>query len=144
MVRFTDANQTGPIGFGGDRQDDRTAQFESSAGYMLSKRLLIGAEYRTRPDNATTDPRISDMFRGHDIVGLRRTLKEQVCYLLGGSCTYTGRSMRAAHQDMGVQTRDFNILVEHLRFAMDQERVPFGAQNRLLARLAPMRCDVVQ
>ena len=95
-------------------------------------------------DRATTDPRISDIFRGHDIVRLRRTLKEQICYLLGGPCRYTGRSMQVAHQDMGVQTRDFNILVEHLRFAMDHEHVPFSAQNRLLARLAPMHRNVVQ
>lgn len=50
-VRATDANQFGLLGFGGDQEDDRTAQFEVSAGYMLSDRLLVGAEYRTRPDN---------------------------------------------------------------------------------------------
>jgi len=50
-VRWTDANQTGLLGFGGDRNDDATAQFEGSVGWLLSRNLVIGAEYRTKPDN---------------------------------------------------------------------------------------------
>lgn len=50
-VRWTNANQTGLLGFGGDREDDRTAQFEGSVGWLLSRNLVIGAEYRTKPDN---------------------------------------------------------------------------------------------
>lgn len=50
-VRLTRANQTGLLGFGGDKDDGYSAQFEGSAGYLVSKRLLVGAEYRTKPDN---------------------------------------------------------------------------------------------
>ncbi len=50
-VRATKANQTGLLGFGGDRNDDYSAQFEGSAGWLVSKRLLIGAEYRSKPNN---------------------------------------------------------------------------------------------
>lgn len=50
-VRWTNANQTGLLGFGGDRNDDREAQFEGSVGWLLSRNLVIGAEYRTKPDN---------------------------------------------------------------------------------------------
>jgi hypothetical protein len=50
-VRWTDANQTGLLGFGGDAEPDATAQFEGSIGYLLSPNLVIGAEYRTKPDN---------------------------------------------------------------------------------------------
>jgi hemoglobin len=74
---------------------------------------------------------------------LHRTLKEQLVYLLGGKADYTGRDMKAAHKDQGVQQTDFNILVEHMQVAMDHEKVPFRAQNRLLAKLAPMQRDVV-
>lgn len=48
-VRLTKANQTGLLGFGGT--DGYKPQFEGSAGYMLSKRLVVGAEYRTKPSN---------------------------------------------------------------------------------------------
>lgn len=50
-VRWTKANQTGLLGFGGDANDDVKPQFEGSVGYLLSRNLVVGAEYRTKPDN---------------------------------------------------------------------------------------------
>ena len=94
-------------------------------------------------DRAVADPRISEIFKNQDLVRLRRTLKEQLCYLLNGGCAYTGRDMKASHADMGIRQSDFNALVEDLQQAMDKERVPFRAQNRLLAKLAPMERRVV-
>jgi len=93
---------------------------------------------------ALADPQLGPIFQPFDMVRLRRTLNEHFCYLLGGGCTYTGRDMRTSHADMGVQTRDFNLLVRHLRTAMVEEGVPYRMQNRFLAVLAPMHPDVVQ
>lgn len=95
-------------------------------------------------DLSVADPRISEIFKSHDMVRLRRTLKEQFCYILGGGCDYTGRDMATAHKDMGLQNADFNALVEHLQTAMDREKVPFRAQNRFLAKLAPMQRQTVE
>ncbi len=89
------------------------------------------------------DPRIADIFRNRDIVRLRRTLYEQFCYLLNGGCSYSGQSMAQAHKDMGIQQADMAALVENLQAAMRRAHVPFAAQNRLLAKLAPMRRDIV-
>jgi hypothetical protein len=50
-VRETRANQTGILGFGGDRNNNYQTEFEGSAGYLVTRRLLVGAEYRTKPDN---------------------------------------------------------------------------------------------
>ncbi|MBU1348001.1 MAG: group 1 truncated hemoglobin [Alphaproteobacteria bacterium] len=94
-------------------------------------------------DRATTDPRISETFVSHDLVRLRRTLKEQFGYILGGPVTYTGRDMEAAHRDLGLQAADMGALVEILQQAMSAEGVAFPAQNRFLAKLAPMRRDIV-
>lgn len=49
--RLTKANQFGLLGFGGDRHAARSAQFEASLGYQVSRRLVVGGEWRTRPDN---------------------------------------------------------------------------------------------
>lgn len=92
----------------------------------------------------TTDPRISDIFKAHDPVRLRRTLFEQFCHILGGGCDYSGMDMRQAHKDMGIQQADMNALVENLQIAMSGEGVSFFAQNQLLAKLAPMKRDVVE
>lgn len=94
-------------------------------------------------DRNVKDPTIGEIFAGIDLVRLRRVLKEQFCYILNGGCTYTGRPMKTAHTDMGVQMKDMNVLVGNLQKAMTDEHVSFFAQNRLLAKLAPMRRDVV-
>lgn len=90
-----------------------------------------------------TDPRIAAIFQAHDTVRLKRTLAEQLCYLLGAGCDYTGRDMHTSHAEMGVTKSDMNALVENLQAAMREARVPFAAQNRLLAKLAPMSRKVV-
>ncbi|MDC8754744.1 group 1 truncated hemoglobin [Erythrobacter sp. sf7] len=95
-------------------------------------------------DLAESDPRIAVIFESHDMVRLKRTLSEQFCYLLGAGCDYTGRDMRAAHDGMGVTKADMNALVENLQSAMREAGVPFAAQNRLLAKLAPMSRKIVE
>ena len=50
-LRWTEANQTGLLGFGGDAEGDPSLQFEGSVGWLLSPNLVVGAEYRTKPDN---------------------------------------------------------------------------------------------
>ena len=89
------------------------------------------------------DPRISDIFKAQDLIRLRRTLKEQFCYILNGGCAYTGRDMKSSHKDLGLQQSDFNALVDNLQRAMQHEKVSYRAQNRLLAKLAPMQRDTV-
>jgi len=94
-------------------------------------------------DLSAADPRTAGIFVATDMVRLRRTLREQFCYILNGGCAYTGRSMADAHDEIGLQPADFSTLVEHLQTAMTTEGVPFRTQNRFLARLAPMRSDTV-
>lgn len=49
-VRATRANQFGILGFGGNREDGYSAEFEGSAAYLWQRDLAFGAEYRTKPD----------------------------------------------------------------------------------------------
>jgi len=50
-LRETKANQFGFLGFGGDKNDSYSTEFEGSAAYLLSRNFAIGGEYRTKPDN---------------------------------------------------------------------------------------------
>ncbi|MGN6237063.1 DUF3034 family protein [Dyella sp.] len=50
-VRLTKANQTGILGFGGDKRNSYQPMFEGSVAYLLSRSLAIGAEYRQKPNN---------------------------------------------------------------------------------------------
>lgn len=90
------------------------------------------------------DPRIKAIFEEHDMVRLRRTLFEQVCFILNAGCSYSGRDMKATHKGLGTTRADLNALVENLQRAMREAHVAFAAQNRLLAKLAPMDRDVTE
>lgn len=49
-ARWTRANQFGLLGHGGDREDGYRLQPEGSVAKMLSRRLVVGAEYRAKSD----------------------------------------------------------------------------------------------
>ena len=48
-LRYTEANQNGILGFGGD-QGSGSFEFEGSAAYLLTRKLALGAEFRSKPD----------------------------------------------------------------------------------------------
>jgi hypothetical protein len=50
-IRETKANQFGILGFGGDKDDSYSTEFEGSLALLLTKQIAVGAEYRTKPDN---------------------------------------------------------------------------------------------
>lgn len=50
-VRWTRANQTGLLGFGGDRRGARSLNFELAAAWFIRRDLALGLEYREKPDN---------------------------------------------------------------------------------------------
>jgi hypothetical protein len=50
-VRATKANQTGLLGFGGDRGDKHEFMLEASIAKLLSKNWIVGVEYRKKPSN---------------------------------------------------------------------------------------------
>lgn len=49
-LRYTRANELGLLGFG-SAANGYELQIEGSLGYQLSRRAVIGAEYRSKPDN---------------------------------------------------------------------------------------------
>lgn len=50
-VRFTKANQNGLLGFGSATDTNHKPQFEGSLAYQISRKFVVGGEYRSKPDN---------------------------------------------------------------------------------------------
>ena len=69
---------------------------------------------------------------------------EHICLLSGGPCTYTGDSMIESHKGMGINEADFNALVDTAIRAMNKAGYSVATRNRLLARLAPLRGEVME
>lgn len=90
------------------------------------------------------DVRIVHYFADSNIRHARHGLIVTFCEISGGPCRYTGESMRNVHRGLHVTAAAFNALVEDLQTAMTKLKVPVTAQNRLLAKLVPMRNDIVE
>ena len=93
--------------------------------------------------NVNADDRINGFFEPAKQAHTKAMLVEQLCQVMGGGCVYTGKDMEALHREMGITKADFDAMVEDLEKAMDKNHVPFSAQSRLLAALAPMNRAIV-
>lgn len=93
--------------------------------------------------NVLADPRTHDFFVAAKRDQIKTGLIQIFCHVMGGGCTYTGKNMTEAHSQLGIREEDFTALVESLQKAMDKNHVPFRAQNRLLAAMAPHHREIV-
>lgn len=89
------------------------------------------------------DQQIAAHFKETKIERFREKLIEQLCNVSGGPCKYTGDSMLDVHQKMNITEGEFNRTVDLLINAMNQAGVAHRTQNKLIARLAPMRPDII-
>lgn len=89
------------------------------------------------------DPRTEPFFAKANQQRVKEQLVEQLCQVSGGPCVYKGADMKSSHSNMDITKGHFNALVEVLQQSMDAKKIPFRAQNQLLAQLAPMHRDVI-
>jgi Protein of unknown function (DUF3034) len=54
-LRYTNANEFGLLGFGGDLKRGRSVEFETTIAYILSRTVAVGADYRQKPRNLAID-----------------------------------------------------------------------------------------
>lgn len=93
-------------------------------------------------DRMLDDPRTKSFFDGASIPRIEKLLNQQFCALMGGPCVYTGRSMKRAHEGLGIDGKAFAAGIEDLKLAMKKNHIPVDAQNKLLAKLMPMARDI--
>ncbi len=130
-----------------------TANVHAQEGVRLSDDAGIFKEFGEKAGLATImddfmvnllkDPRTKSFFENADQKHVKEQLVDQFCFILNGPCEYRGAKMKPIHSNLGINRESFNALVEQLQFAMDKNNVPFRAQNKLLAVLAPMHRDII-
>ena len=93
--------------------------------------------------NLLADEKTRPFFEKADQVRIKEKLVEQFCVELEGPCTYTGQNMKRSHKGHEIDSSQFYALVEALQLSMNKNKIPQRAQNKLLAKLAPMHKDIV-
>jgi len=89
------------------------------------------------------DDRVIDHFENSSVQRFREKMHEHLCLVADGPCVYTGDTMIDTHTGMGITEGDFNAIVEDMMAALTEAGIPIGTQNRLLARLAEFRGEIL-
>lgn len=89
------------------------------------------------------DQQVFHYFAEARVSRFKENLIEHFCAISDGPCNYTGDNMVDIHTGMNINEKDFNHLVDLLINAMDTEGIPHRIQNQLIARLAPLRKEII-
>lgn len=92
------------------------------------------------------DKQLGKFFVGHskDSLGhIRQLIVDQLCNATGGPCVYIGRSMKVAHEGLGITDADWDASVKHLVATLDKFKVPQKEKDEVLAAVSGMKADIV-
>ncbi|NOU52682.1 group 1 truncated hemoglobin [Pseudoalteromonas sp. JBTF-M23] len=83
-------------------------------------------------------------FKQTNVSHFRAGFITHMCDVLDGPCTYEGDNMVQIHTGMKINEHDFNHTVDLLIAAMNEVRLSHSLQNKILARLAPLRAQIIK
>jgi hemoglobin len=100
-------------------------------------------------DRIMIDPRLNSnplIDEAHHRVppaGFKYLVTEMVCYATGGPQSYTGHSMRDAHQHLKITAAEWDAFLSDFQQTLDKFGVPETEQKELKAIVAGTRGDIV-
>ncbi|WP_448211899.1 group I truncated hemoglobin [Colwellia sp. MEBiC06753] len=94
--------------------------------------------------NIAKDKQVLPYFIKANVEHFRQGFIQHFCHATGGPCQYQGDSMVDIHKGMNINEADFNRIVELLVSAMEQAALSYPLQNKVLARLAPLREEIIR
>ena len=99
---------------------------------------------------AAADPKV-DFTRGGKwqasdawVATLKGHLVAMLGSAFGGPQKYTGRSMKVAHQGMGITAAQFDALAGHLKATLEKHKVPKAEIDEIMAIAASTAPDIVE
>jgi len=93
-----------------------------------------------------TDPLLAKFFAGHSVDSkkhLRQLVVEKVCEATGGPCFYTGRTMKEAHNGLGITEEQWATSNKHFVATLEKFNVPKKEQDELVAIIASLKGEIV-
>lgn len=89
------------------------------------------------------DETIIHFFEHANIAHFREGFISHLCDLTDGPCEYKGDNMVDIHTGMHISEREFNHVVDLLIAAMNEQNISHSVQNQILARMAPLRSEII-
>jgi hemoglobin len=93
------------------------------------------------------DPHFARFAGGRSADSLRRAkqlLKDQLCSLTGGPCTYIGRDMKTAHSGLGISAEEWAGNMKYMAAALDAVKIGGTEKAEFLAIVDSLKPAIVQ
>jgi len=93
-----------------------------------------------------SDPQFS-RFSGRGADSLSRAkqlLKDQLCSLTGGPCTYIGRDMKTAHSGLGITSDEWAVNMKYMADALDKAKIGSKEKTEFLAIIDSLKPAIVE
>jgi hemoglobin len=75
--------------------------------------------------------------------GFKYQMTSLLCQETGGPCKYEGRSMREAHDGLGITAREWTAMAALFKQALVNAKVPAGERQELMNLLTTNKSDIV-
>lgn len=83
--------------------------------------------------------------RGADsLTRAKQLLKDQLCALTGGPCTYIGRDMKTAHGGLGITAAEWATNMKYLAAALDKQKITGPEKAEFLALVDSLQPAIVE
>lgn len=89
------------------------------------------------------DPLLRPYFAGVELSKLRRMQFEFFCAALGGPTAYSGRTVRQAHQGLGISHEHFQAFIRHLFETLKDFPLSDEQRESVVARIGAYAGDVI-
>lgn len=89
------------------------------------------------------DEQLTEYFADTDMDELRAHQRAFLTYVTGGADSYDGRSMREAHEDLGITEADFAAVADHLRATLEEFDVADQHADAVMNEVASLKGEIV-
>lgn len=92
------------------------------------------------------DPQFA-RFSGRGADSLRRAkqlLKDQLCALTGGPCTYIGRDMKTAHSGLGINAEEWAANMKYMGAALDKAKISGEDKTAFLTIIESLKPEIAE
>jgi hemoglobin len=89
------------------------------------------------------DDQLTPYFEETDMADLRSHQIQFISAVAGGPVDYTGDDMREAHDHLGIEEEDFDLVGRYLQAALEENGVPEEHVETIMAEVAALKAPVL-
>ena len=125
-------------------QANKVTHSNQSLYQQLGGRVVIEGVINKMVYRLHHDTKLSELFVDVNDKELKINLESFICHLTGGGCNYQGAEMIDVHTELFITKAEFDRFVSLFIYSMEDEKINFSAQNKLLSRLALLRDQIIE